>query len=430
MAIPKVTGPNPAEIKLSEKQRIELETIVGKRSNAQGLVLRAKIILLADEGKTNVFIAKNLGVDDGTVRLWRKRWSACEEKIARIESEVFAQDGDIDKSCHKQFVLAIVESIQDAPRPGAPTTFSAEQFAAVIAMSCQQPIECGREVSHWTLRELVDEAMKQGIVGSMSVSTVGRLLRENTIKPHLSRYWEYNERDKDPEAFDKKILDVSQLYKTAAELYKQGTNIISIDEKTGIQALEPNGPIKPCKPGHVEKREFEYTRHGTQVLTANFEIATGKVISPTIEDTRKEDQFAVHIERTVNLRLNDEWIFICDQLNTHKSEALVKLIEKVCSIGVNLGVKGKYGILESMETRKEFLEDPSHRVHFVYLPKHTSWMNQVEMWFSILSKRLLKRGVFKTKAELKEKIERFITYFNETLAKPFKWNYSGKPLQA
>jgi hypothetical protein len=225
-------------------------------------------------------------------------------------------------------------------------------------------------------------------------------------------------------------LDVSQLYKSSGELHKQGINVVSIDEKTGIQALEPNGPIKPCIPGHVEKREFEYTRHGTQVLTANFEVATGKVISPTIEDTRKEDQFAAHIERTVNLRPDDQWIFICDQLNTHKSEALVKLIEKVCSVGVDLGVKGKCGILESMGTRKEFLEDLSHKVRFVYLPKHTSWMNQVEMWFSILSKRLLKRGTFKTTGELKEKIERFITYFNETLAKPFKWNYSGKPLQA
>jgi len=431
MTISKVTGPNPAEIKLSKRQREELENIVGRRNSFQGLVIRAKIILLADEDKSNAFIAKKLGLNDDTVRLWRKRWSTSEEKIARIESDAFTENGEIDKSYYKQFILAIIATIEDAPRSGAPTNFTAEQFAAIIAISCQKPTECGREVSHWTGRELADEAAKQGIVESISTSTVGRLLRENTIKPHLSRYWEYNERDKDPEAFDKKILEVSGLYKTADALHNQGTHIVSIDEKTGMQALEPNASIGPCKPGRVERREFNYTRHGTQVLTANFEVATGKVIAPTIEDTRKEEQFAAHIERTVNLRPDEEWIFICDQLNTHKSETLAKLIARICSVQEDvMGVKGKSGILKSMETRKEFLEDPSHRVRFVYLPKHTSWMNQVEMWFSMLSKRLLKRGVFKSKTELKEKIQRFIKYFNETLAKPFKWNYSGKPLQA
>jgi transposase len=426
-----ISGPNPVEIRLSKNQRTELEVIVGRRNSFQGLVIRAKIILLADEGKSNAFIAKKLSLNDDTVRLWRKRWSTSEEKIARIESDAFPENGGIDKSIYKQFVLEIGATIKDAPRSGAPTAFSAEEFAAIIAISCQQPTECGREVSHWTGSELADETIKQGIVDAISVSTVGRLLHENTIKPHLSRYWEYNERDSDPEAFDKKILEVSGLYKTADALYDQGTNIVSIDEKCGMQALEPNAPIEPCKPGRVERREFNYTRHGTQVLTANFEVATGKVIAPTIEDTRKENQFAAHIERTVNLRPDEEWIFICDQLNTHKSETLVKLIERICPVGSGLmGIKGKSGILKSMETRKEFLEDPSHRVRFVYLPKHTSWMNQVEMWFSMLSKRLLKRGVFKSKTELKVKIQRFIEYFNETLAKPFKWNYSGKPLQA
>jgi len=200
-----ISGPNPVEIKLSENQRKELEIIVGRRNSFQGLVLRAKIILLADEGKSNAFIAKKLGVNADTVRLWRKRWSTYERKIARIESDAFPQNEDIDKSCYKQLVLAIAETIGDASRPGSSTTFSAEQFAAIIAISCQQPTECGREVSHWTSGELADEAIKQGIVDSISVSTIARLLRENTIKPHLTRYWEYNERDKDPEAFDKKF---------------------------------------------------------------------------------------------------------------------------------------------------------------------------------------------------------------------------------
>ena len=307
-----ISGPNPIEIRLSGNQRKELEILVGRRNSFQGLVLRAKIILLADEGKSNAFIAKKLGVNSDTVRLWRKRWSKCERKIARIESDAFPKNEDIEKSFYKQFVLAIVETIDDAPRPGSPTTFSAEQFAAIIAISCQQPTECGREVSHWTSGELADEAIKQGIVESISVSTVARLLRENIIKPHLTRYWEYNERDKDPESFDKKILEVSELYKNAEALYNQGVHIVSIGEKTGMQALEPNAPIGPCKPGRVERREFNYTRHGTQVLTANFEVATGKVIGPTIEDTRKEEQFAAHIERTVNICDDDGWVFVCD----------------------------------------------------------------------------------------------------------------------
>ena len=343
------------------------------------------LLKFADEGQSNVFIAKKLGLNDDTVRLCRQRWSTSEEKITAIESEAFSQNEKIDKPCYKQFLLTIIETIKDAPQSGAPASFSAEQFAAIIAISCQQPIECGCEVSHWTSRELAAEAIKQNIVDSISTSTVVRLLSENIIKPHLSLYWEYNERDKDPEAFDKKILEISELYKSADTLHKQGTNIMSVDEKSGMQALEPNAPIEPCKSGRTERREFNYTRHGTQVLTANFEVATGKVIAPTIEDTRKEDQFAAHIERTINLRPNEEWIFICDQFNTHKSETLVKLIAEFSPVEEGLmGVKGDSGILKSMETRKEFLEDPSHRVRFVYLPKHTSWMNQVEMWFSML----------------------------------------------
>lgn len=203
---------------------------------------------------------------------------------------------------------------------------------------------------------------------------------------------------------------------------------MSCDEKTGIQALERL--ITPMKPGRYERQEHEYERHGTLCLIANFEIATGKIISPTIGNTRKEKDFEKHIKRTVQTAPLSSWIFIVDNLNTHQSESLVRFVAKVCGIKEELGKKGKSGILKSKKTRSKFLSDPTHRIRFVYTPKHASWLNQVEIWFSILVKRLLKRLSVKSKRELKEKISDFIDYFNTTMAKAFKWTYKGKPLNA
>jgi hypothetical protein len=177
-----------------------------------------------------------------------------------------------------------------------------------------------------------------------------------------------------------------------------------------MQALERAAPTLPMKPGHVEKQEANYVRHDTQVLTANFEVATGKVIYPTVGDTRDEQDFAKHIAQTVASDPQAPWVFVADQLNTHQSETLVVLVAMLCGITTPLGVKGKSGILESMETRRAFLEDESHRIRFVYTPRHASWLNQVEIWFSILSRRLLKRGSFTSKANLREKLLAFIDY--------------------
>ena len=138
----------------------------------------------------------------------------------------------------------------------------------------------------------------------------------------------------------------------------------------------------------------------------------------------------LHLQQTVKNDPDGKWIFISDQLNTHKSASLVEWVAKECGVEEDLGVKGKSGILENMETRAKFLQDESHRIRFVYTPKHCSWLNQVEIWFGILSRRLLKRGEFKSTAELKERILKFIDFFNETLAKPFRWTYIGKPLMA
>ena len=201
--------------------------------------------------------------------------------------------------------------------------------------------------------------------------------------------------------------------------------------RSGIQALERKHPTKTMKPGLIERREFEYIRHGTQCLIANFEVATGQIIAPTLGFTRTEEDFVNHVAQTIATNPEADWIILVDQLNTHKSESLVNLVIRLSGLEIDeatLGIKGKSGILESMQTRKTFLKDENHRIRFVYTPKHTSWLNQVEIWFGILVRKVLKRGNFSSIADLRQRILSFIEYFNKTMAKPFKWTYKGKPL--
>jgi len=183
----------------------------------------------------------------------------------------------------------------------------------------------------------------------------------------------------------------------------------------------------------VEKREFEYVRHGTLCLIANFFVATGEVRESTISSTRSEKDLVGHIRKTVASDPEAKWIFVMDQLDTHMSASLVEFVVEQCFDDFDaekLGVKGSHGILKSKKTRREFLQDPTHRIRIVYTPRHTSWMNQVEIWFSILARRVIKRGNFKSLDELRARLLAFIEYFNVTLAKPFRWTYTGRPLVA
>lgn len=226
------------------------------------------------------------------------------------------------------------------------------------------------------------------------------------------------------------MREVCETYRAAPNrLENENIHTVSVDEKPGIQALERKEQTKPMRPGVPERREFEYIRHGTQCLTANFEVATGEIIAPTVQETRNEQDFAAHIERTIATDPEAGWVFVADNLTTHCSATLVILIAGMCGIPVeSLGEKEKSGVLKSVPTRKAFLTEMSHRIRFVYVPKHTSWLNQVEIWFSVLTRRVIRRGNFRSKQDLRERLLAFIEYFNKTMAKPYKWTYAGRPL--
>ena len=221
---------------------------------------------------------------------------------------------------------------------------------------------------------------------------------------------------------------VCTLYEQARTLHEQGVHLICCDEKTGMQALERLHPTKAAIPGFVERQEAHYSRHGTHNLIANFEVATGRILAPTLTPTRNEEAFADHLLQTLTSDLDGEWIFIVDNLNTHQSESLVHLVATLCDLDPALGEKGRSGVLRSQASRAAFLADPRHRIRFVYTPKRASWLNQIELWFSILVRRLLKRASFASVAELQERVRAFIDYFNRTWAKPFQWTYTGQAL--
>ena len=232
-----------------------------------------------------------------------------------------------------------------------------------------------------------------------------------------------------PETFAEKVNEICTVYHEAEAVREKGGHTISVDEMTGIQALEHKYPDKPVMPGKAARMEFEYIRHGTISLIGFFDVATGRMEMPYLNPTRTEDDFVKAMRALVETDPEAPWTFVCDGLNTHKSESLVRFVAEQCGFSGDLGCKGKSGILKSQESRAEFLHQEGHRIRIVYTPKHCSWMNQIEIWFGIINRRLLKRKSYQSIDELKASILRFIEQYN-IMAKPFKWTYKGIPLTA
>ena len=407
-----------AKITITERQQDILQTLSRSVTAPSHFRQRAAIIVLAFDGLRNQDIAARVGLTQRQVGLWRRRWAKAWNKLIDIEC------------CESQAALrrAIEAVLTDAPRPGAPGKFTPEQVTLILAVACEPPEKSGRPITHWTVQELTDAVIERGIVESISPAQVYRYLREAALQPHKSRYW-LNTTEKDPKVFAQQVEAVCNTYLEAPALEKsQGTHTVCVDEMTGLQALERNAPSKPMIAKKCELIEFEYTRYGTLCLIGNFVVTTGELLTPTIGLTRTEADFASHIEQTVATDPTGSWVFVLDNLNIHCSESLVKLVAEACDIRTDLGKKEVRGVLKSVASRQAFLSDSSHRIRFVYLPKHSSWLNQIETIFGVIMRKVIRRGSFTSLDDLRTKVLNFIEYFNRVFAKPFRWTYTGRPL--
>jgi transposase len=385
-----------AKILITERQQDILCTLRNAVTAPAHLRQRAAIILAAFDGRHNEDIAAEVGLGRRQVGRWRCRWATAWADLTELECRETRAD----------LRRAIEALLSDEPRPGAPGKFTPEQVTQILAVACEPPAKSGRPITHWTGHELASEVIKRGIVASISPTQVNRYLREAALQPHKSRYW-LNTTETDPERFEEQVRAVGETYLEApARPEGQRTHTVCTDEMTGLQALERNAATRPMLAKCCERIEFESTRHGTLTLMGNFCVTTGELIACTIGPTRTEADFAGHIERTVATDPEASWIFVVDNLNIHCSETLVRVVAEACGNEEPLGKKGVRGVLRSMASRQAFLSDPAHRIRFVYTPKHSSWLNQIEVIFGVIMRKVIRRGSFTSVADLRDKLVR------------------------
>jgi len=380
---------------------------------------RLQIVLLAFATWNNTEIAGRLGLERHAVGRWRRRWSESVDALLAIEMH----------EPHAALERAVVDVLSDAHRSGSSGRFSAQQIAHVVSTACESPRACGRPVDAWTGRELADEVIQRGLVDSISASRVNDLLRIVHLQPQRRKYWCFTT-EKNHELFQSQVDEICSVYLNAQRRYeRENTRTICVDEMTGVAANERRAETKLALPGQIAKVECQYTKHGTLSLTGSWDVVQGQMIHTTVKETRTAEDFAKHIRRTVQLDPAANWIIVADNLNTHYGEAMVRTVAELIGFDQHaLGDKKKRrGILGCVRSRREFLTDPSHPVRFVFTPKHSSWLNQIEVIFGVIARRVIRPGSFTSQQDLKDKLLSFIDYYNQTFAKPLNWMYSGRP---
>lgn len=356
---------------------------------------RAQVILHAAQGQSNQQIRDQFGFDLKTIRKWRSRY------LRRREEKPQSSVG---------------QRLTDADRPGRPPKFSEFFFVDLVAIATSKPEDSQRPVTHWTSWELAEEVVLRRMTTSIHRSTISRFLAECKLQPHRVKGW--MNRKEDPE-FEPRAHGVKELLVQAQKAPCPEHVVVSFDEKTGMQAKERIAPDQPMAPGRPTRQEFEYQRHGTLVLFAMMLVHTGEVLART-RPNRPNTVTADVLRSLLQDLLTSGYkriSVVLDQLNTHWSEDLVKVVAQMCGLAEPASESIRTG-----DQRRAWLEDPTKPIVFHFTPKHASWLNPVETWFSVLVRKVLRRGSFRSTADLEEKVHRFIDYFNEKLARPYRLN--------
>ena len=302
--------------------------------------------------------------------------------------------------------------------PVDPGAFPPDEQLEVITLATSKTDQHDCVASHWTIDDLAEVLVNRYADEAMRRSTIWRVLNEADLKPHRSVYW-LNSHDPD---FDSKAHAICRRYVQAPVLHQQGELVICCDEKTGMQILQRKHPTIAAQPGIPEKREHEYLRHGTRALIASFAVPTGQVVWD-LGVTRTSVDFVAHLAHVVAQFPNQKrFHWVMDNLNTHWSLDVCELMAQLNGLPFHKRTLG------TGEQRRQFLTDPEHKHVFHFTPKHGSWLNQVELWFSTLARRFLKRGDFSSAEEFTTRLHAYMDDYNGCRAHPYRWTYTGQPL--